>query len=630
MRCDFAPAAPSLIQQTALLGTGGRVIQSLGKYRLVAPLGRGGMADVYLAVAEGLGGFNKLLVLKSMRETDDPDFLRMFLDEARLCARMHHPNVVQTYEVGQDGDAYFLTMEFINGPTLLRLRALALPEGGLGLPVSLHLISQILSGLDYAHNLKDYSGAPLEVVHRDISPQNVMISVDGECKILDFGIAKVLDSSRHTRTGVFKGKIAYCSPEQVTTQPLDRRSDLFSVGVILWEAIAGVRLWGDLPSGEVLLKVATGEVPSVQSVRPDTPPELAEICNRALARAAADRYATAAELADALDAFAAKLGPPVTRRHIAQLVARLYEPDSARIRALVENHLRPAAEAIPIPLAIDKPATATGLTPRSSPSARAAAAAAAAAAPSPASGAAASAATAATRVLEQPPEDQSSYVVVADRHTTSGPRARRRWPALALTLALVVAVAVTWSSARRSVPHGQAQPPATLAPPPAPVATSATPSTAAAAAPTTPPSPARPLPEPAAAATVKLWVSVIPAGADLTLDGIAIGTAPFRGTYPKDHRAHVVGATMDGFRSMSSQVSFAEDTELELRLVRPAVAAKKKRASSPAQRAPATIAAPPPAADSPAQRPKLEMGDALPAPARPKRTIDLDNPWSKQ
>jgi serine/threonine-protein kinase len=317
---------------------------TLGKYRLIAELGSGGMADVYLAVVHGPAGFNKLIVIKQIRAqlAEDPEFLAMFLDEARLAARLSHPNVVQTNEVGHDGRRYFMAMEYLDGQPLNRVLH-RLGRGG-GLPLGMHLrvLSDVLAGLHHAHDLRDYDGTPLEVVHRDMSPHNVFVTYDGQVKIVDFGIAKAMNSSSETRTGVLKGKVAYMAPEQVRSERVDRRADVFSVGVMLWEAAAGRRLWKGMTDVSILARVTAGEVPSVRSVNPDVPPELEQIVARAMAHRRDDRYPTAAALQGAIDALLERVGDRSTSRDVGRLVASQFEEDRARMRSILEQQLRSA------------------------------------------------------------------------------------------------------------------------------------------------------------------------------------------------------------------------------------------------------------------------------------------------
>jgi len=212
----------------------------LGKYRLIAELGHGGMAEVFLAVAQGPAGFNKLTVIKQIRPqlADDPEFLSMFLDEARLAARLNHPQIVQTNEVGHEANRYFIAMEYLEGQPLNRV---VNRVGRERFPLAMHigLLADTLAGLHYAHDLTDYDGTPLEVVHRDVTPHNIFITYEGQVKVVDFGIAKAMNSSSETKTGVLKGKVAYMAPEQARGEKVDRRADVFSVGVMLWEAAVG-------------------------------------------------------------------------------------------------------------------------------------------------------------------------------------------------------------------------------------------------------------------------------------------------------------------------------------------------------------------------------------------------------
>jgi len=307
------------------------------KYRLIAELGHGGMADVYLAVAQGPVGFNKLVVLKKARKelAREAEFLAMFLDEARLAARLSHPNVVQTYEVGQDEDQYFIAMEYLDGQPLHRIRSKGLP-----LHMHVRILIDALAGLHYAHDLTDFDGTPLGVVHRDATPQNIFVTYDGQVKVVDFGIAKALDSSTETKAGVIKGKVPYMAPEQVHGERIDRRADIFSIGVMLWESVTGRRMWKKLSDIAVLTKIGSGEIPSLAEGAPDTDPELIRICDKALAFKESDRYATALEMHEDLEKFLTSIGQNVTAREVGKLIAEKFAEDRSRVKRVVEAELK--------------------------------------------------------------------------------------------------------------------------------------------------------------------------------------------------------------------------------------------------------------------------------------------------
>ena len=317
---------------------------TLGKYRLIAELGRGGMAEVYLAIVAGPAGFNKLLVVKCIRPNlaEDPDFLAMFLDEARLAARLNHPNIVQTIEVGHMEGRYFIAMEYLEGQPLNRIQHRV---GRQELPLGQHMriLCEVLSGLHHAHELTDYDGTPLDVVHRDTSPHNTFVTYSGQVKVVDFGIAKALNSSAETRTGVLKGKVAYMSPEQARGERVDRRADLYSVGVMLWEALARRRMWkgqGDI----VILNhiLSNGDTPRPSTLHADVPPRLEEICMRALSRDRDRRHGTALEMLRDLEGGLDELRLPGQVRDAGELVARHFGEERSKLKGIIEEQIASA------------------------------------------------------------------------------------------------------------------------------------------------------------------------------------------------------------------------------------------------------------------------------------------------
>jgi eukaryotic-like serine/threonine-protein kinase len=268
------------------------------RYQPIAQIGRGGMAEVLLTMVHTGGGVRRFEVLKRIwpELATDPDFVTMFLDEARLSLRLNHANVVQTYEVLSGGGQLAIAMEYLDGQPLTRvLTRLLRGSNALSLPLRLRVVMNVLAGLEHAHTLTDLDGTPLEVVHRDVSPQNVFVTYDGRVKLVDFGVAKTLAASHNTRPGAIKGKLAYMAPEQLQCAAVDRRADLFAVGVMLWEMLAGRRMWHGKTEVDIVGHLASGKPFPPLPLDASLPTALDAICTRALECDPAQRYQTAAE-----------------------------------------------------------------------------------------------------------------------------------------------------------------------------------------------------------------------------------------------------------------------------------------------------------------------------------------------
>ncbi len=483
--------------------------RSVGEYRLVASLGTGGMAHVHLAISSRTGGFQKLLVLKTLRAefAEDPEFRRMFLDEARIAARLNHPNVVHTYEVGEDSGKIFIAMEYLEGQALSSVVA-RVGRDAMPLGLGLRILSDALSGLHYAHELTDYDGKPFGLVHRDVSPQNVFVTYMGHAKILDFGIAKGGVSGGETKSGVIKGKVGYMAPEQVTGAPLDRRADIFAVGVMLWEVLAKARFVAKTEDEVVVItRRMQGTEKRIRDVAPDAPPALLDICERAMARAPADRFPTALAMQEALDEYLASDGASDSRA-VATLLDLHFKEDRSKVRRVVEEGVRGLDAAGPL-----ASVRTVSLTSSSS-------------------------------SVEVP------IPIVTEVQRAPMPRAYVIAGALGLVaVAGVVGALAMGRLANGGVSAEQGPPSAAVALPSTPVAAAAGPSASAPTAPT--------------ATTLRISVVTVPKGASLTLDGAPVEN-PYRGTLPSG--PHRFRAMAQGFRASERIVQ--EDADLSIALDR--------------------------------------------------------------
>ena len=279
------------------------------QYQILGHLATGGMAELYLARAVGIAGFERYVVLKRImaEHARNHRFVTMFLDEARLAAQLHHPNIAQVYDIGRVSDSYFFTMEYVHGENVRDvLQRVAALKRQIPIEVTLTVIAGAAAGLHYAHDKRGINRQPLGIVHRDVSPSNLMVAYEGAVKLVDFGIAKASHRMTETRSGAVKGKVAYMSPEQCTGHPLDRRSDVFSLGIVLYEMTTMTRLFKHPTDFETMSHIVNHPVPPPSSRRADLPRELEQIILKALAKKPEDRFQTAGELLEAIEQFASR------------------------------------------------------------------------------------------------------------------------------------------------------------------------------------------------------------------------------------------------------------------------------------------------------------------------------------
>ncbi|MGF1466550.1 MAG: protein kinase [Sandaracinaceae bacterium] len=310
------------------------------EYTIIGKLGHGGMAEVFLALEEGVGGFRKLIVIKRLHRhlSEEPEMVQMFLDEARLAARLNHPNVVQTNKIGSFQSQHFMAMEYLEGQPLSKvIKRLARMDRTLPNPLVARVISDALDGLHYAHEAKDFDGSPLRIIHRDISPQNVFVTYDGAVTLLAFGIAKAATQEAFTRTGLVKGKFAYIAPEQADGRNVDRRADVWSMGVVLWETLTGRRLFKADNELATLNETLTKRIPLATELEPSVPPELAHVAARALSRKLDERFSDARAFKEELDEWMASTSRGSSRTSLSTFMKELFADTIEEQRRLIRE-----------------------------------------------------------------------------------------------------------------------------------------------------------------------------------------------------------------------------------------------------------------------------------------------------
>lgn len=304
--------------------------KEVGGYTLQRRIARGGMGEIWLAERKGISGFTKRVVVKTILEhfIEEDNLVDMFLAEGRIAADLSHPNIAQTFDLGQDGDVYYIVMEFVHGHDL---RELLLTHYDLGQLIPLNLVlriaAKVCDGLFYAHTWKTPEGIPAPIIHRDISPQNVLVTFDGNAKIVDFGIARAMHGASKTRSGVLKGKCAYMSPEQVHGQELDGRSDLFALGVVMFEMITGRRLFKRDSEMATLDAVVKGQVPPPSKLDASVPKQVEALVLKALDRKRDKRFADAREMQLVIDQVMQATGLVATSAHLSTYMHKIFSED---------------------------------------------------------------------------------------------------------------------------------------------------------------------------------------------------------------------------------------------------------------------------------------------------------------
>jgi eukaryotic-like serine/threonine-protein kinase len=295
--------------------------RQFGPYRLVRQIAVGGMAELYLAKTHGIAGFEKYVALKMIHPnfSQDDNFIEMLIDEAKISVQLQHVNIAQTFDLGRVGDTYYITMEYVDGADLYKLLRRA-SEKDIEIPVDIaaYIAKEVANGLDYAHRRRDVQGEPLGIVHRDVSPQNVLISHSGEVKLVDFGIAKATMKARQTAVGVIKGKYYYMSPEQAWGDPVDHRTDIFSTGILLYEALTGQMLYLEDDLHRLLDMVRKARIASPTALRRGIPPQLERIVMNTLKKEREQRYRTAGDLASDLERFMHVYSPVFTAAKLSE------------------------------------------------------------------------------------------------------------------------------------------------------------------------------------------------------------------------------------------------------------------------------------------------------------------------
>lgn len=547
------------------------------------------MASIHLARIAGPAGFEKPVALKIIHDhlAQDPQFVEMFLAEARIAATLNHPNIVQIYELGEAEGTYFIAMEYLAGENLADIirRQTKTPKKVIDLRLGCQIILEACEGLHHAHETSDMEGRHLELVHRDISPQNLFVTYGGSVKLMDFGIARAAGLAAATRPGSLKGKFSYMSPEQARGKDINRRTDIFAMGIVLWELTTGRRLFKGANDFDTLARISKAEITPLDRFRPDVPPSLIAVAAKALARSPDERYQTAIEMHDELSEVAAALGKPVKGRELAKHMAAWFEKERAEKKALLSRAAKESAAAAPVQLPAD----------------------------------------AQTELSSAPPVDDlmtpslpSGWRIPSVSHTTNAPLEpepelepepdlelprRRRWPLLvALVLVALVGGGVAAAlvmggndsrAAGAAVPAASAD----LSPPGAEAPAAADASTAG-----------------DAVTLVNIAITASPPQATIQIDGEPVGSNPYRGVYPASSEEHLVVLEAEGFERMERTLRFDESQRLELALHPAPAKARRPGRRRPSKRSttarsPAKTPSEPPSKAPLIKRPPRQQSD---------------------
>ncbi len=364
----LTPVVPSL-DGLASAAAAHEPLESLERYKLVGRLGHGGMAEVFLAAWEVAPFVHRPVVIKRLHThfRDDQRLVQMFLDEARLLCLLEHPHVVKTLEAGVIDGRCCIAMEYLEGQPLHRVLRRAFQRGKLPLEAAVSIAISVLAGLNYAHDATDANGQSLEIVHRDISPQNVFVTNDGQVKVLDFGIAKAKTHEGRTATGVVKGKVGYIAPEQAAGDLVDRRADIWSTGVVLWESLTGTRLFKGETDAATLSQSLKGEIPMAATHRVGLPVQLDAVLVRALQRSPALRYASASAMQQDLEAWLKSAGHVPNPKALGELMGELFESEIVEQRRLVSVLMARSDCTAPAPISNRVPSSTSALIVNSTP-----------------------------------------------------------------------------------------------------------------------------------------------------------------------------------------------------------------------------------------------------------------------
>lgn len=615
---------------------------AMGPYRLLAKIGEGGMGTVYLARMDGPAGVDKLAVVKELRSdvAREPDFMAMFLNEAKLAARLTHPNVVHTYGASEDDGRLYIAMEYLDGQPWVRVRHRLWNNRSLPLSLHLHVIAETLAGLHYAHSLKSFNGSPLQVVHCDVSPQNVFVTYDGQVKIVDFGVARAVTSTGAENQDLFAGKVSYAAPEQILRQTIDRRADVFAVGVMLWEALAGRRFAEGFEQTEVLRRRVGGKEPRVRDVVPSVPRALADMCDRALCIDPRDRFATAADFRNAILDYLSDTAQRTDNSQLGNTVDAAFREERSNVHRFIETSLTHPEDANQGTL----PDLGVG-TDLAEDTLRADL----------------SEFVSVSRIADDHALAEASAeasVIASVRPDAPSKPARPKLAALGAAAIAVVVGILIFRMAQTSAGESNA-PSATLptttstavdqvAPPLPPQVPTQLPGSAAATASgpaaerpsSTPDEPARPAADQPAAdqpevapdpvpATITLELAATPQRAVIAIDGSAVAGNPYIGAVRRSTRLHTVSAWAPGFERQERHVRFDQGREVHLNLVPVRPPNPTRRKWRPAQETGANASLPIPASEkaSTPRKPTRAANSPKAAQPAPAREIYEEDPY---